>query len=550
MDPLEYLQALRRRWPIILVVVAVAGLLAWLTTPPAESVPEERFFTATHTLYDDPTETSQRDIGLDTIALLATTGEIPQRVADELGADVNPAVLASEVEVTPDQGLGTLTVSAQDDDGEQAAELANTFAEEILSFVDERDQVRREEQLERLTTERQDLEEEIRALDDDIADADEGSSAEELARADRDALLNRYRITSEQLDEVERAQVTGSGIVTLEAAVPVPETTGGIQVPRDLGTRLSVGILLGLLLGAGLAMFIDRIDTKIRARRDAERAFRLPVVTEVPKLASQATHHQIITSTQPASYAAESYRILRLSLQMAPKWLARQRGETTGNGEAPAEVQVVLVTSAGAGEGKTTTVANVAASFAEIGKRVLVIDADFRNAQQHRYFGVPRSPGVTEFLTRGVRRPALASLTQETNVPGVEILTNGTFVDNPGELIGPDQDLIAQARQLADIVVVDAGPVLAVNDPSALMPQADAVVVVARSGATTEESATRTAELLARTEAPVVGVALTAVPRSASGQPYYAQLRSVPGPARRWRSPATAQGAPGGGGER
>ena len=128
-------------------------------------------------------------------------------------------------------------------------------------------------------------------------------------------------------------------------------------------------------------------------------------------------------------------------------------------------------------------------------------------------------------------------------MPGVRVVTNGTFVDNPGELIGPDQDLISQARVLADIVIVDAGPVLAVNDPSALVPQSDAVVVVSRSGKTTEDAAQRAAELLARMEAPVVGVALTGVPRGSSGQPYYAQLRSVPGPARRsggagWRSPA------------
>jgi hypothetical protein len=125
-------------------------------------------------------------------------------------------------------------------------------------------------------------------------------------------------------------------------------------------------------------------------------------------------------------------------------------------------------------------------------------------------------------------RVFLGDLVQPTTLPGVMVIPNGTFVDNPGELIVPEQDLVGEAAKLADVVVIDAGPVLSVNDPIALAPHVDSVVIVARAGRTTGDLAARAAQLLARADAPIAGVALIGVPRSASSQPYYAQQRSRP----------------------
>lgn len=549
MEPLEYLRALRRRWVVVVVAALFAGAAAWLTAPPPESVPEQRSFRATHTLFNDPDSAGTLDVGLPTMALLATTGEIPRRVTDQLGLTIEPQVLADRLDVQTDTTVGTITITMNDRDGEFAAQVANTWARELLLFFEERQASLYQETSERLISRRQELERQARAVDGDLRRTTEDSVDYQLQLSERDAIARQYGVITEQLSALERNQVSGIGIISLEQAVPVPVTAGGFTVPTNRNARGLMGLAIGLALGATVAIFADRVDTRIRDRRSAESVFRHPVLTEVPLV--RRGQGRIITVAQPASFAAESYRILRLSLQMADRWVrpGQPRGhaepdheaEDRANGHVVAggEAKVILFTSGGPGEGKSTSVANVAASYAEIGKRVLVLDCDFRNAQQHRLFDVPRSPGVTEYLTKGPRRPSLASVSQATAVPGVRLVANGTFVDNPGELMGPDQDLVAEARELADVVLVDAGPVLAVNDPAALMPQADAVVVIARSGKTTTDSAQRTIDVLTRMGAPIVGVALIAVPRSASGQPYYAQLRSVPGPAqRRWRSPA------------
>jgi capsular exopolysaccharide synthesis family protein len=553
MEPLEYLRALRRRWLIVVAAAVVAGAAAWVTAPPPESIPEQRTFRATHTLFDDPNSPGSLDVGLPTMALLARTGEIPRRVVDELGVTTEPQVLADQMRIETDPSVGVITITADDRDGEFAARLANTWARQLLLFFEQRQATSYEERAERLLTRRQELEEQARAVDTRLRQSAQDSVDYELLLSERDALTRQYGVVTEQYASLEQSQVAGLGIVSLEQAVPVPVTEGGFTVPTNRDARGLMGAAMGLLLGATVALFTDRVDTRVRDRRTAESAFRHPVLTEVPVV--RRNQGRIITVAQPASFAAESYRILRLSLQMANRWVQAGRSprpagqrpevgsaETNGDhgGEQRDAVKVVLVTSGGPGEGKSTSVANIAASYAEIGKRVLVLDCDFRNPQQHHLFDVARSPGVAEYLTRGPRRPALASLSQATAVPGVRLVPNGTLVDNPGELIGPDQDLIAEARELADVVLVDAGPVLAVNDPAALLPQADAVVVIARCGKTNVDTAGRTIDLLTRMGAPVVGVALVAVPRSASGQPYYAQLRSVPGPAqRRWRSGGT-----------
>ena len=519
MEPIEYFRILRRRWVIVVVATLLGAALGYITAPPAVSVEATRTYTATHTLYRDPGAVDN-GVTMDTMALLATTGEIPRRVAKELNSSEEPAILATQVTVTPDQALGVLQVSATNNDGDYAARLANTFATETVEYFDERDAARQALINERLSGQLDEQEEKIRKLDRQISQT-QGSDAE-LLRAERDALVRTYGFTVEQQQSSATQLVGTSGLVTLESAVPIPVAQGGFQAPQNRTGRAGLGALVAALLGSILAVAVDRLDVRIRTRRQAQAAFSRPVVAEIPKLYGRLRErHSIITADRPSSFAAESFRMLRLSLQLS--------GRVRGEGDDRRETQVVLVTSATPGEGKTTTAANIAASFAEIGKRVLVLDVDFRHPEQHRYFGVDRMPGISDFLSRRSEdRPPLSSLVQASALPGVSVVPNGTLVENPGELLSPGQDLIRQACAMADVVVVDAGPVLSVNDPIALMDEVDSVVLVARAGRTTAEVAHRASEVLTRADAPVVGVALIGVARSAATQPYYSQQRSAP----------------------
>ena len=554
MDPFEYLRILRRRWPVVAAAAVLAVAASWLTLPeePATpGVPQARQYTADHVLYRDGGGRGDTRVRLDTIALLASSGEVPHRVAERLDEDVEPALLASEVTITGDDSLGTVTVSTTQEDPARASQLVDTFAEELVAYFDGEAEAQRVAQMERLEQRIAEMEEQVRALGRDLpGEQGSGESADvALRRGEFEAVLSQRNATIAQLEALQSEGAATIGLRSLQSGVPIPvmDEEGAFEPPSSPRSRLAIGAVLGLALGFGLALMVDRVDTRLQDRRSAEQAFGLPVVAEIPHLrAAQRRDHAVVTLTHPASFAAEAYRVLRLAVQLMPRWILpvpnpSSTPETEALVPAPTltarttaePARVILVTSPAAGAGKSTTTANLAATFAEVGKVVLVLDCDFRYPQLHKFFGVDAEPGVTEFLNPEGRAPALLALARETQVAGVWVVPAGAPPANPGEVFGPEQELISAAAELADIVLVDTGPLLAVNDPAALMPRADAVVVVARSGKTSWEEAMRASELLARLEAPVLGVALVGGPQRRGDSRYYShhRVRSVEAPA-------------------
>jgi capsular exopolysaccharide synthesis family protein len=171
--------------------------------------------------------------------------------------------------------------------------------------------------------------------------------------------------------------------------------------------------------------------------------------------------------------------------------------------------QVILVTSALPGEGKSTTVANLAVAMAESGRRVLICNADFRSPQVQLAFGLENGPGLTDLLTGEDGPRHLADMVHETRAPGVSLVHSGSTVDNAAELVATHgAQMLEEARSLADVVLLDTAPLLVVSDASELLPAVDAVVLVARAGKTTRDAARRASELLDRAGIPVLGVVL------------------------------------------
>jgi capsular exopolysaccharide synthesis family protein len=182
---------------------------------------------------------------------------------------------------------------------------------------------------------------------------------------------------------------------------------------------------------------------------------------------------------------------------------------------------VILVASAGAGEGKSTSVANLAVAMAESGREVLVVDTDFRAPTVHLAFGLQNGPGLTDLITDpNLSGNNLADLVHPTSVPGVSLVHGGSSVENAAELVATrGAHLLSQARSLADVVIMDTAPLLVVSDAAELLPEVDAVVLVARVHRTTRDSARRTFELLDRAKIPVLGVVL--VGTESAGAAFY-----------------------------
>ncbi len=218
----------------------------------------------------------------------------------------------------------------------------------------------------------------------------------------------------------------------------------------------------------------------------------------------------LVTISNPRSPVAEAYRSLRTNLEFSGL-------------DRP--LRSMVVTSAGAEEGKSTTLANLAVALAQAGKRVILVDCDLRRPSLHETFGVRNSVGVTDLM----RDESLMANPpfQDTPVPNLKLLTSGQLPPNPAELLGSRRmdEIIACLLGQADVVLFDAPPIIAVTDAALLSAKVDGVLLVISAGKTKREHAAKAKTLLDKVNARLVGTVLTNVTLDSSMQYYYAESK-------------------------
>lgn len=207
----------------------------------------------------------------------------------------------------------------------------------------------------------------------------------------------------------------------------------------------------------------------------------------------------LITITDPRSAVAEAYRRLRTNLEFT---------------SLDTPLRTLLVTSAGPDEGKSTTLANLAVSMAQAGRRVILVDSDLRHPHLHDIFGLDNQKGLTTALSQlGGDLPL-----QESGVNGLRVLTAGPLPDLPADLIASPamETLIAALSEQADIVLFNAPPVVTVTDAAVLASKVDGVLLLVNAGRTRREYAQRAKAMLERVHARLLGAVLTNAPHDAA----------------------------------
>ena len=500
MERVDYLGGLRRRWFIIVAAVALGMLGAWLTRSVGPST-SGGFEAGTPILGStDPAITN-----LATLAALTTLGEVPRRVAAELNYEGSPSDLARRVAASPDQGTGILWIVAQGSSAQQAERLANTFARELVDWVDQGRNSSTEKTAERLQDQIDQQRDDIAELEDRIASAN--AKEVETLTAERDAAIQQYGLLVTQHAAATEETFAPSPLGILQPASATPIEGDQLLGPLSTAGRLAVGGALGLLAGLALALVLERFDRRIRTRAGAERSFRLPVLAEIPSL-RRRERRAVVDDDGRVSPTVQPFRLL--AAQLGPG--GGSSGPPGGNGHRAPPGQLFLITSPGSAEGKSRVVGSLAASYAESGRKVLVVSCDLRRPLVHKLLRAPDQPGLSDTLTSGNGSGLLQPVAQSTPLPNLKVIPSGHPTDNPNRLISSERMLrvLDEARQAADVVLVDAAPLLAGGDATYLLSEADAVLLVARAGKTTMDEAEQTAELLERLDAPVAGVALTA----------------------------------------
>ena len=212
----------------------------------------------------------------------------------------------------------------------------------------------------------------------------------------------------------------------------------------------------------------------------------------------------LVTITDPRSPASEAYRTLRTNLSFY---------------SLDKPLRTLVVTSPAAGEGKSTTIANLAVTMAQSGRRTILVDTDLRRPTLHELFDLQMAPGLTNLVMEEVGDLPL----QQTPVENLWLLSSGPKPPNPADLLGAARmdQIIAQLLEKADMVLFDAPPVMAAADAAILGAKADGGLLIIQAGKTRRDHSERARELLEKAKVRIVGAALTNAPKDSSMGEYY-----------------------------
>ena len=210
------------------------------------------------------------------------------------------------------------------------------------------------------------------------------------------------------------------------------------------------------------------------------------------KQAPGQAQRKLVTKTNPKSPVSEQYRTIRTNIQFST---------------VDEAIRSIVVTSTAPGEGKSTTVSNLAVVFAQQGKKVLLIDADLRKPTTHYTFQIMNTKGLTNVLTKQIH---FHEAVQETVMENLNILTSGPIPPNPSELLASNamKQLLEEAYKLYDLVLFDAPPILAVTDAQVLANLSDGSIMVTSSGFTDKDAAVKAKELLENAKSKLLGAIL------------------------------------------
>jgi len=270
---------------------------------------------------------------------------------------------------------------------------------------------------------------------------------------------------------------------------------------RDNTREILMGGVIGLAIAAAIAFVLEYIDDTVKTSEDVQRVLDLPTLGTIPKISSSTdkigTGAKTLTRTHEQSFSpfAEAYRTLRTNIQFSS--LLMTNTSTT-----------LLITSSGAGEGKSTTAANLALVMAQGGKQVILVDTDLRRPVLQTFFDVDNKIGLTNLLVNDnlVVEEALA----DSGVSNLRLLPSGPLPPNSADILGTPQmeQRIAQLAQCADLVIFDSPPVLVVTDASILAKQVDSTLLVIEAGRTRRQVCQKSKEALEQIGAKIAGVIL------------------------------------------
>lgn len=341
------------------------------------------------------------------------------------------------------------------------------------------------------------LQGQLGALRTESLDVDSRSIDYNILKREVDTNRQLYDNLLQRFKEVSAISDVRSNNISIIDHAQVP---GGAFKP-SLSRNLLMGVLAGLILGTLLAFVLEFLDDTLKTPEDIEQRLKLPVLGIIPKLVKETPQQ---ASRDLRSAFSESYRSVRTALQFS-----------TDHGVP----RVLLITSSGPGEGKSTSALALARNFAQMGKKVLLVEADLRNPSLHKSMGLHSAIGLSNLLVGG---HSVSDAVMETDEPRLKVILAGPLPPNPAELLSGSKlvSLLTVASEHYDQVIIDGPPVMGIADIPILANVAEGTLMVVHSGKTKIGTAQTALKRMQMARARIVGCLLTQYDARVAGYGY------------------------------
>ena len=535
---------------LIVLAAAVAGIASFFATRAVPRVYETKTTIMIGRFISDPNPDSgdfwiSEQLG-QTYAQLATREPVLQGAIDslQLNDQIHWGELAQDVRVSLVSGTQLMEIYVSDTNPQRAKALADGIAEQLIlqspsnpSSDQEDRRVFAQEQLVELEAKIENAGDEIESLQ---AELDEATSARRIQELETQINALQDKESSWQSSYAQFLTFLQGGEVNyLTMVEPAAVPTAPVSPRVELNILSAVAIAVTLAVGA--AFLLEFLDDTIKTPQDLERYSALSTLGSILRIEDNDSNGLPVAVYSPRAPAVEAYRSLRTNVQLA------SMGKS---------VKILVVTSTGPSEGKSTIAANLSVVLAQAGLRTVLIDADLRRPTLHHMFELPNS-GLSNMLLNSsfstedqeAGRDPFDQYLQPTVTENLRVITSGSAPPNPAELLSTQmmKQLLENVSGKADIVVIDSPPVLVVTDAVVLSSLGDGVLVVVRSGQTRHPKLRRAIEALQRTDTPILGAVLNNLP--SHGEEYYYHYgqpaeskREKKGDQRLWKRSSTPAG--------
>lgn len=430
-----------------------------------------------------------------TYVTIMNTRPVREEIVQKLNLPFSADALAGKITISAPQDSQIIIVTVEDTDPQRAADIANTLGDVFIAQNQARESLRYAEPIATWDARLKELGDQIEGVNTRINTLGTPTEPEKIAELSRlETQLKELQIQyTEAFNNHNELQVSkakeSSNIVPVE---PAQAAKGAIR-PNTIANTLMAAVV-GAVVGLGVIALIEYLDDTIKTPDQVLEDTGLSTLGAIAYIKGATYPERLVAHLLPRNPVTEAFRMLRTNLYFA---------------SIDSGLHSLVITSASPGEGKSTTAANLAVVLAQqSGNRVLLVDADLRRPSQHKLFSVSNNQGLTTAILDSVS--SVQDHIQETEVPGLRIMTSGPIPPNPAELLNSQRMLhvMADLQKEADVIIYDMPPVLTVADASILATHVNGCFLVAAAGETRREAFIQAAERLNKASINVYGAVM------------------------------------------